>query len=194
MTTSATQSSPDSWAQTPEQWLLLGVHHAELPSTMRVSFRRLTVGELITAGQLPNDLRELAYAEFHLPRGALQTLDAELDKLPDQPSDEQLADVQVRLQDLGEQIARLTRELCAQALIAPALTATELERAPVEDLMMLAGLVSGRLHMDAAGRVIGVAPLSDFETFRDQHGCPADCEGCTGARRELSTVQPAEAM
>jgi hypothetical protein len=180
----------ETWAGSADDWRRRNVHNAELPSGMRVTFRRLSLGYLITKGALPDDLRELAAAEYASPGAGASAIAAEYQRLPADADDDQEQAVQERVEKIGTDLAALNRELCAAALISPTITAAELaeDDFPIEDLEMLAGFLTGLQHVDAAGRVIGVAPLSDFATFCHHPGGPEACATCQEDRRKLSTA------
>lgn len=181
--------SSDTWAGTADAWHALGVHHATLPSTMQITFRRLPLGWLIVHGALPDHLRELAAAEYADPGAGAERMHAAYLEAGPEPTDEQLEAADATARKIGTDLAELNREICAAALVAPQLTADELAdpRVPVEDLEMLAGFLTGLVHLDAAGRLVGVEPIDTFRVIREEHGCPSGCKGCSGTRRRLSS-------
>lgn len=188
-----TENSP-VWAGSADSWRNRNVHNVTCPSGMQVTYRRVSLGWLITNGALPEELRELAVAEElaidgRQPSASVLLMADEVNKLGDEPTDEQRAAAHAAIDAIGAKLAALNREIVSASLLNPQLTADELADPafPEDDLQMLADLNSGRRHLDAAERVIGVAPLSDFDTFRDEHGCAADCENCTRAQQAHST-------
>lgn len=177
-------------ASTLDEWRGRGVHHVELDSTTKVVMRRMPLGYFITHGLLPERLRELAAAEYADPGAGARRMHTPYAALPAEPSEEQFAAADEQARAVGKDLAELNRHLVAASLIDPVVTAEDLADPsfPLEDIERLAGIQTGLVHLDAAGRVIGVAPLSDFDTFRDEHGCAADCPGCERTRRAFSTT------
>lgn len=189
-----TESSP-AWAGSADSWRNRNVHNVTCASGMQVTYRRVSLGWLITHGALPDELRELAVAEElaiegRQPSAAVLLMAEELNKLGDEPTDEQRKAAHAAIDDVGAKLAALNREIVAASLISPRVTVEELADPafPDDDLQMLADLNSGRRHVDAAGVVIGVAPLSVYETFPEEHGCAPDCESCTRSQQRHSTV------
>lgn len=190
------QPETAAWASTAAEWRGRNVHDATLPSTTQVTFRRVPLGWLITNGMLPRRLRELAAAEYADPGAGAKRLHAVYDAVPEDAPEERWADADEIAQGIGKDLAELNRELVAAALIEPAVTADDLASPdfPLEDLEMLAGILTGLVVVDAAGRCVGVAPLDDFVPFRHEHGCGPDCEDCKRARWPLSTARRGEAL
>jgi hypothetical protein len=91
--------------------------------------------------------------------------------------------------DLLIKLADLRREIAAMALVEPAMTAQDLDTAeiPPEDIDMLTQIAMRERDTDARGVKLGVVPLSRFDAFREEHGCPEDCPACKAAAERLST-------
>jgi hypothetical protein len=157
---------------------------------MRIEFRRPSLGWLIIHQALPDELRELASAEWASPGAGARSIAADVVALRDpELTDEQTTALEERIDKTGADLYALYRELCAEALIEPKRTAAELDDPYLlDDIEMLAGFITGTVHEDAAGRCVGVVPLSDLATFRHHHRCDPDCKDCTASRRDLSTA------
>lgn len=184
-----------TWASTAAEWRQRSIHRIECPSGARILLRLLSVGELLTAGGLPDDLQKVALEEWaaadaHQPSPTVQAAAAAYEELPAKPTRKQETAADTRARGLVEQLAAVNRHIVAAALVEPKLTADELADAsfPYADLEMLAGILQRRVSFDAAGRRIGVEPLDTFRVFAEEHGCDPGCEHCESARRQLSSV------
>lgn len=182
------QQPSDGWAGSAQEWRGRTVHKAELWSGMRILFRPSSLGELIAKGALPDDLLDLATREYADPGAGATEIVAAFADLPDEPTDEERAAAREQAAAAAERVAALNRELCAAALVEPKVTSDELRELPLEDLELLAAILTRRVGFDAAGRRIGVEPLDTFREFAHAHGCPEGCEQCETARGQLSSV------
>jgi hypothetical protein len=91
--------------------------------------------------------------------------------------------------DLVRGLAQLRRHLAAMCLVDPAMSADDLLSGdiPAEDIDLLASIAMRERDTDALGVKLGVTPLSRFESFREEHGCPEDCESCAALTGRFST-------
>lgn len=193
----AKKSTPSSngWAGSVEEWHGRSLHHIELLSGMKIDMRFCTLGELISQGDLPDDLLKLAlaeYAEADQPGGGVTRMIREQLEVAgdDTATEEERAAAETQAAELGRQAAALVRAQVAYAVVSPALTVEQLAdpRFPQQDLEMIAGILNRRVSFDAAGRRIGVEPLDTFATFLQEHECQPDCSACQASRDRLSTV------
>lgn len=181
-------SAETGWASTADEWQSAGLHNAELDSGARITFRDVSVGELIAADALPEDLLQIALLEYGDP-GAGARLIAETVDLPADAGEEQREASLEKAKEIGRKLVRLNHELCAAAVVEPKLTAEQVARLPFRDLEMLGGFLTRRLIFDAAGRRVGVEPLDTFRVFAEEHGHDvADCASCQAARRRMATA------
>jgi hypothetical protein len=180
------KKKPDAWAGSAGSWKKRGgPHRITLPSGQRVLANVLGLSQLARLEGLPDDLTDAVVLHIvNLENGGLPAkIGAELSKAGH--GDEEAAEkANQYIADFG----RLAKHLVAEALVEPELTVDDLDEVPEEDLEMLMRIVTGRQTFDAAGVRIGVEPLNAWATFRDEHGCPPDCEACVKARRSLSSV------
>lgn len=164
-------------------------HYAELPSGAAIRFRFPSLAEMIALGSLPEDLLEIAVAEWKSPGSAAELAAAPFDELGEDASDEDRETAAAASRAVAERIAALNREVIARALIEPAMSPDQLRTVPYTDLEYLTRIVNRVEPFDAAGRRIGPEPISTFRGFAEEHECAADCQACEAARRRLSSVQ-----
>lgn len=187
------ETANTSWADSKETWFGR-VHDAVLPSGMKVTYRDLSLGELIELGELPDDLLEVAVAEWAEPGGAKQLAMVPFAELPEKPTKKQTAEAESKSVAVLRGITAVNRLMIARAVVAPEITVEELEteRIPYVDIELLSALINRRTVTDAAGRHVGVVPIDQFQIVLAAHGhepCPEDCEACTASRRQLATVR-----
>lgn len=193
MSTSApsSSSSETGWAGSAEEWTER-VFDATLDSGMKVSFRLVSLAEMAQLGELPDELRELAWREWAEPGVAARLVAAPYNQLGDKPTKKQRSAADAATAAALERIVAVNRHLIAFALVEPKMTVEQLERVPFRDLERLSILVNRGSGVDAQGRHVGVVPLETFQVALAAHGherCPADCEACEVARRALSQVR-----
>jgi hypothetical protein len=136
------KSSPVSF----DQWVAAGVHHAELATGVWVKIRFPDLATLVAAQRVPDTLRQVA-SETFLRQVEIETGDKS------EP---------LNLAKLGE-LYDLNMWLVSQMLVEPTLTADEVKQLPAEDLDVLIELALRERDTDARGRVLGVAPVAQFQ-------------------------------
>jgi hypothetical protein len=190
MAKSTTDTRP-GWADSKTSWLTR-VHDAVLPSGIKITYRDLTLAELALLDELPQDLLEIAVAEWADPGSAAELVQQPFRQLPEKPSAKQQSAAEAAAKETLTKIAALNRHMIAAALVEPKLTVDELERVPMPDLELLAALINRTVATDAAGRTLGVVPTDQFRVVLEAHGherCPSGCPACEEARRGLATAR-----
>jgi hypothetical protein len=153
-----------------------------LPSGVRVKIRPINIERQALAGGLPRGLRRLAAQS----RGSAG-LNAVLDRVlldEDGDGDGQLDEL------IGEQRIYLDN-LLRQMVVEPELPdGVDLDQIilPV-DYHYLLRIAQREIDYDAEGRYLwGAEPLSRWDTFRTEHSCAEDCEGCSRVRATFSAA------
>jgi hypothetical protein len=185
-TKTAKPPTPEAWAGSAGSWKKRGGPHRSLSPPGSACSRTCSASPSWPELEgLPDDLTDAVVMHVvNLEHGGLPAaIGAELSKAATATSRRPRRRTKY-IADFG----RLTKHLVAEALVEPELTVDDLDEVPEEDLEMLMRIVTGRQTFDAAGVRIGVEPLDAWATFRDEHGCPPDCEACVKARGRLSSV------
>ena len=187
---STSELADDRPVVTAEQWMNT-IHDAILPSGRRVRFRDVTLVELIQHDSLPEDLLELALAEWGRPGAATEQALQPLQELPEDASKAQRAKAGKQSRQVVDRIRAVNRQLIALALVEPEMTAEQLDQVPYADLELLTALINRKTSYDAAGRHVGVVPLDRFQLVLEAHGVehdPQSCPACATLRWTLSTL------
>lgn len=174
--TRPTAASPSPVSERAKEWAAKAVHPITLESGMEVDVRLPDLAILIEGDALPERLRTVAAELWQTGAPALmgdqdETGKAKLDM------------------EMVKGLAQLRRHLAAMCLVDPALSADELLSSgiPAEDIDLLASIAMRERDTDARGVKLGVMPLSRFDTFREEHGCPEDCPACQEVSGRFST-------
>jgi hypothetical protein len=167
---------PSSVSDRAAEWAKKAVHRITLESGMEVEIRLPDLAILIEGDALPERLRTVA-AELW------QTGAPALVGAPDGEGPPSLD------MEMVKGLAALRRHLAAMCLVDPPLSAEELQSSgvPAEDIDLLASIAMRERDTDARGVKLGVMPLSRFDTFREEHGCPPDCPACEAVSGRFST-------
>jgi hypothetical protein len=181
------RTSEPEWAGTAAEW---GgrTYQAVLPSGMQVEYRLPSLGEMAALGELPSELLELAYAEWAQPGSAALMAAAPLMALDEKSTDTERAAAEADAQQMAERIANLNRHMIAAGLVAPAMTAEQLEHVPYRDLELLSLLMNRGSGVDSAGRHVGVVPIDQFRLLLEAHGVARCDPGCAACAQTLAAV------
>ena len=139
------------------------------PSGHYFKIRPLNLEQYALSGGLPSQLRALAL------QGA-----AGINQL--------FAGDDGELSAKGESLREFLDGIVKKMVVEPNLHNADLEEdlLPV-DYRWLVNIALGEEDRDGEGRLLwGREPLSRWATFRDEHDCPEDCEGCQRVRDRLS--------
>lgn len=185
MTNTLQQTRPSAASPSPasdraKEWAAKAVHHITLESGMEVDVRLPDLAILIEGDALPERLRTVAAQIWS--EGAAQLVSGGGED--GSPPGLDLENVKA--------LSGLRRALAAMCLVDPALSADELLSSgiPAEDIDLLAAIAMRERDTDARGVKLGVMPLSRFDTFREEHGCPEDCPSCQAVTGRFSTRRP----
>lgn len=164
-----------------KDWTALRVHTLTLPSGAVVRAMIPDLSLLIAADAVPDSLRGIAMEEL---MGDIVAMRIEAG------TDQNKPEVTLDKEKLSK-LADLHYWLVAEMLVEPKVTVEELRdpetRPPNPDLEMLTAIATRERDEDAAGRTLGVMPLSKVARFRHFHECGPDCEACQALSRDLST-------
>lgn len=129
-------------ATTKTAWKKNAVHEGiTLPSGTIVSIKIPNLPAMLKAGQLPNDLIEVA------------TKAATEGKVPD---------------DLLEKVEEYNRFLVAATVVSPAITEDDVADLPPEDIEMLVSFATRQRDLDAVGHhLAGLETVDSFRRFRE---------------------------
>jgi hypothetical protein len=155
---------------TADAWEQAGVHTVYMPSGVKVRVRLPDLEAMIREDALPDTLRAAAVRELE---GGLQ---------PD------TAKPEGETWDLVKEVLALYEHVAHSMLVEPTTTPEQFKRLPAEDRQMLREIAMRQRGTDARGVVLGVEPLSRWETFRIAHQCPESCPACDQVLAEFSTV------
>jgi hypothetical protein len=144
---------------------------AEAPSGLVYRIRPLNLERYALTGAMPAQLRAIAM------RGA-------------NGIDELLAGEAAELLEHGDEVLAYMDSLVLQVVVEPELTRENIDTLPPVDYKWLSRIALGEEDTDGQGRRLwGRAPLTLWGTFRDEHGCTADCEACDRLSRPVAEVQ-----
>lgn len=168
-------SSGSSWAGTADGWKKRGVHRITLPSEQRILMRIPDLSKMVEGDAIPQHLLGIALREVIDQTDGARSL---VDQIKAGQYDEATKTV--------AEVNELDRWLVSQSVIEPAVTLDDIRSGeiPAEDVSFVAQICRRERFTDARGVTIGVAPLDDFVTFREAHGCVEGVgeEGCRACR------------
>lgn len=173
-------------------WQAKALHTVTCPSGQRLRIRIRGLATILEAGDLPEDLVDIAFTELTHEMGAAGAITKDL--VGGEVSDEQRTRALRRMREFG----RLQRHLVCVSVEEMeqggdwqpvTLTLDDLDVLPEDDLAMVAEIVQRLRGQDARGVTIGVDPLDRWASFREAHGCAAEgCEGCETVVRLFSSA------
>jgi hypothetical protein len=132
-----------------------GVHYPLLPSGVRVKFRIPDLPELIAAGNLPNELVDVA---IKVAQGNKEVSREAIDQQP-----------------------KFYRFVIENAVLEPPITDELYKKLPVEDKEMIVALATRQTDLDAEYHHLGGLDKSDrWRKFRGLDDLIADVEGAEG--------------
>lgn len=142
------------------------------PAGHSYKIRPLNIERHALAGDMPPALRKIAMQGASGVDAVLSGDEAEV------------------LAEHGNELRAYLDRLVLQVLVEPALSADEIDVLPPVDYRWLVQIAMGENDRDGEGRRLwGREPLTTWATFRDEHGCDADCESCDRMRRSVADVQ-----
>lgn len=143
---------------------------AEGPSGLGYKVRPLNLERYALAGNLPEQLRALAV------KGA-----GAIDEVLTGDRDELLA--------RGGEVLDYMDNLVRQVIVQPDISDVDLDVLPPVDYKWAARIALGEEDRDGRERRLwGREPLTLWSTFRNEHGCTADCPACDRLSRPVAEV------
>lgn len=134
-------------------WKKNAVHEVLCPSGTRVTIRIPNLARMISAGAIPQHLLDAALG---VASGQQATPTVELIK----------------------QQSEFTDALVLKAVVAPKLSADDLDDVPYEDMEFIVSIATRARDLDAAGRhIAGLSDLEEFRRFRKLGEFDEDVEG-----------------
>jgi len=184
MSTIEATQSPANSTTSKEAWVKRGIHRVTLPSGAVVKIKFPDLSRMLRNDALPENLRAIAL------RQAFNDLDMETPAGP--MTDAQRKEQEEERLKLAREVVEMVDALIMEMLVDPVMTKEEVAEIPGEDRDMLNEIAQRERNTDALGVRLGVAPLSLFHEFREQHGClehePEGCEACQKVQQRLSSV------
>lgn len=151
-----------------EAWQARAIHEITCPSGMKVKIKLPNLSELILRDAIPSELLQRALEEVSGsgPAGQAAAALTRGETPPTLPV------------ETVKELMGLHHFLVLTAVAEPEIEEADLASLPEEDLELIRQIATRETDEDAAGVRIGVARVSDFATFREEHDCPEGCEAC----------------